>query len=142
MPKVHDVMRPNPMTCHETDPVFKAVEVMKWQDVGVVPVVDENEVCRGLVTDHDIVLQIVYHNQDPKSVPLRNIMNHGLVTCDQDEDLDLVAQHMHSRGIRCVLVLDHDNHCVGILSESDLAQPVGEPRKLRALSRGIPGGVR
>jgi CBS domain-containing protein len=143
MPKIQDIMTRNPMTCQENDPVIKAVEVMKRQDVGVVPIVDQNNVCRGIVTDRDIVLQIVYNNQDVKTVPVKVIMSRDLVTCNLDDDLGQVIQQMQRRQIKRIVVVDQVNHCVGIISAADIAQKVKDPGgSLGELSQGVYGSSR
>lgn len=142
MAKVQDIMTRNPVTCQETDVVFNAVEVMKRQNVGVVPVVDNNRVCRGIVTDRDMVLQVIYNRKDPGNTILRDIMSTDLITCNTDDDLDTAIQHMRSRKVKRIVVLDHDNHCLGIISEADIAQKVGARGVIGELSKGVYGSAR
>jgi predicted transcriptional regulator len=142
MPKVQDIMSRTPMTCRENDPAFKAVEIMKRQNVGVVPVVDENNVCHGVVTEHDIVMQIVYNHQDAKQVSIRDIMSRDLLTCTMDEELLPVIQQMRHRKMRRIVVLDQNNHFASIISEADIAHQVGDLGKVEDLSRGVSSSAR
>ena len=142
MTQVQDVMTRNPVTCYDSDLVFSAVEVMKRQDVGVVPIVDQRKRCIGVVTDRDIVLEVIYNQRDPKTTLLRDIAAKLLLTCQADEDLDTAIQLMRSRQVKRIIVVDRDNRCIGILSEGDIAQKVGDKAKLGELGKGVYGGAR
>jgi CBS domain-containing protein len=142
MARVQDIMTSNPVTCNESDIVFKAVEVMKRQDVGVVPIVERNGTCKGIVTDRDIVLEIIYNQKDPNTTLLRDIMTTDLLTCNMDEDVDVAIQNMRSRKVKRILIVDRQGHCIGIISEADLAQKIGEPGKVGSMAKGVYGSDR
>lgn len=116
-----EMMTANPVTCFETDPVYRAVEIMKREDTGVVPIVDSGNRCRGIVTDRDLCLDVILQDMDPRSTQLRNVMHSDLVTCSPDEDLKSILNKMKGRQVKRILVVDND-HCVGIISEADIAR--------------------
>ena len=142
MSKVQDIMTPNPMTCYESDPVFSAVEIMKRQNVGVVPVVDRNKSCVGVVTDRDIVLQLIYNKQDPNSIKLGDIMSRDLLSCGLDDDVNQVIQLMRRRQLKRIVVLDQNKRCLGIVSEADIARNVSDQSKIGEFSKGVYSGAR
>ena len=56
--KIRDVMTPNPRTVSPNDTVQHGAQVMKAEDTGAVPVVQDGRVL-ALVTDRDIVVRVV-----------------------------------------------------------------------------------
>lgn len=58
----------------------------------------------------------------------------GVVTIKPETDLESAAQLMTKRGIGCVVVCDHHNNPVGMLSERDIVREIaaGGAARLRA----------
>jgi CBS domain-containing protein len=120
-----DIMTPNPMTCREQDPIRRAVEVMKQQNTGVVPIVDANEQPVGIVTDRDICLDVILNNMDPASTPIGKIMHKNLLTCSPQDDLNQVIRQMEQRQVKRILVVENQR-LVGIISEHDIVTQVSQ----------------
>lgn len=137
MPKARDIMTPNPMTCRETDTVYDAVQIMKSADTGVVPIVDQNQSCVGVITDRDICLQVIPNNMDPRSTVLADIMSRDLVSCHEEDDLNRILNQMEQRQVKRIIVTDQNNRCIGIISEADIAQRVGDQDKVAELAKGV-----
>jgi CBS domain-containing protein len=137
MPQAKDIMTPNPMTCRETDTVYDAVRIMKSADTGIVPIVDQNQSCVGVVTDRDICMQVILNNQDPKSTELVNVMSRDLLTCQPQDDLNRILDQMEQRQVKRIVVVDQNNRCIGIISEADIAQRVGDKAKVGELAKGV-----
>jgi CBS domain-containing protein len=93
--------------------------LMKQFDVGVIPVVEGDELV-GLVTDRDLVLRVLADRKDPMDVRLGDIATKSTVTVSPDtrvsEARDLMAQHK----VRRLPVMKGDR-LVGIVSIGDLA---------------------
>src|SRR5947207_13833200 len=56
--KIRDVMTPNPRTVSPNDTVQSAAQIMRSEDTGAVPVVENGRVL-AVVTDRDIVVRVV-----------------------------------------------------------------------------------
>ena len=60
-------MTENPKTVETSAPVSEAAKLMAQENVGSLPVVEGDELV-GIVTDRDLVVQVVARGQDPDSV--------------------------------------------------------------------------
>jgi CBS domain-containing protein len=100
------------------------VEIMQNQDTGVVPIINSDNELIGLVTDRDICLQVVLNELNTKQTSLSNVMQHDLITCTPEEDLEQIIEKMKSAQVKRILVVE-ENRCIGIISESDIAQNAG-----------------
>ncbi len=122
MQKARDVMTREPRVCREDDTVLDAVRVMKDADCGVVPVADSSGKCIGIVTDRDIVLDVLGNHLDPKKTPLTKIMTKDPVCCRPDDSLEEVVRQMKQHQVKRIPIVDEEGRCVGIISEHDVAE--------------------
>src|SRR5688572_33415170 len=98
---IRELMTTKPTTVEPSRTVVDAARVMKQEDVGPVPVVENGDRLAGIVTDRDIVLRVVAEGGDPQSTTVGEIMSRDLVTVDPDQPLDealrLMARHQVRR---------------------------------------------
>jgi CBS domain-containing protein len=137
MPKARDIMTPNPQTCQETDTIEQAVRIMQSRNTGVIPIVDSDNCCCGIVTDRDICLRVVLNKLDPATTPLKEVISWDLLTCHPDDDIDDVLLRMERKQIKRIPVVDDNDKCVGIISEHDIVIKHDNPQKLAELSKNI-----
>lgn len=135
MTLAREIMTRNPITCRENDTVFSAVEIMKREDTGVVPIVDSNDKPVGIVTDRDICLEVILSKQDPQSTQLSQFVNKDLLTCSPQDDLNRVIDQMKNRQVKRILVVDN-GRIEGIISEHDIATGTDQ-QKLGELASGV-----
>lgn len=136
MTKAKDIMTPNPVTCQDSDTIRQAVDVMSRENVGVVPIVDRQNRCCGIVTDRDICLDVVLSELDPNTVKLSKVMHTHLLTCSPEDDLDQVIDLMKGRQVKRILVIDGNGNVSGIISEADIAKQQGK-QKVGELAEGV-----
>ena len=127
--KCKDIMTKDPACCVGTDTAMAAAEIMKSEDVGAVPVVDDSSSKRltGIITDRDLALEIVAAGKDPKSVKIGEVMKSGLVTCKTTDDVKKAIDKMADYQIRRIPVVDEDGCVVGIIAQADVATRLEEP---------------
>src|SRR5262245_1310129 len=75
---IRDVMTPNPRTITPNDTIQNAAQIMRDEDTGAVPVV-ENGRAIGMVTDRDIVVRAVAGGGQLNR-PVREIVTGAVVT--------------------------------------------------------------
>jgi CBS domain-containing protein len=93
---------------------------MQSEDVGSLPVVAADELV-GMITDRDIVLQVVAKGLDPSKVSVEEIASEHPVTAKPDEPLDVALQRMAKEQVRRLPVVT-DGRLVGILAQADIAR--------------------
>lgn len=119
MQKLRDIMTPSPTTVHISDAVAQAAQVMRDEDVGSVPVMDEGTVA-GIITDRDITVNVVAQGIDPQTATVGEYMSTDLITGHPDMSLREAADLMGREQIRRLPVVEQ-NRLVGIVSLGDLA---------------------
>jgi CBS domain-containing protein len=137
--KLRDVMTPNPRTLDPNATVQDAARLMRDEDTGVVPLV-ENGRPVGLITDRDIVVRAV---ADGTSIdrPVRELATDDLVTAEPDMSTRDAAELMGEHQVRRLLVCEGDR-LVGVASIGDLAVKEGKERRVGDAIGEISQGVK
>src|SRR5688572_3374993 len=96
--------------------VREAAQIMKDEDVGIVPVVEGARLV-GVITDRDLALRIVAEGRDVSST-VSDVMSSGkIATCRPDEDLDRVMETMAKEQVRRIPIVDERGSLVGIVAQ-------------------------
>jgi CBS domain-containing protein len=116
---VRDVMTPKVQSVNQEQPVVEAARLMRTEDVGSLPVVEDGRLV-GTLTDRDIVLRAVAEGADPKVVRVGDIASHEPITVSPEQDLDEAVSLMAKHRVRRLPVVA-DGALVGILAQADVA---------------------
>lgn len=98
-----------------------AARLLARHNLGALPVCDYSGALVGIVTDRDIITRCIAADQDPKRVPVRDIMTRELNTVSPSDDVHTAAQRMARCQVRRLPVLQ-DNTVVGMISLGDIAR--------------------
>ena len=139
MKKCSDVMTENLVYCMPDDPVSKAAQLMKKEDIGPVLVVNNgrDKTLVGIVTDRDLALKVVGEGLDPRDTRVEDVMTHKLVTCRADDDVEQAMSAMAQYQLRRIPVVADGMKLVGIISQADVATRVGEPERTAEVVKEI-----
>lgn len=117
--KAKDIMTKNVSYLNPNATITEAAQLMQKQNIGAVPVCDQNGVV-GIVTDRDIVVRNVAHGTNPQSTIVRDVMTSQITTTSPDTDLADVSTLMSQNQIRRIPVVEN-NMVVGMVSLGDIA---------------------
>lgn len=109
--------------------VLEAARLMRQHHVGNVLVVEERDGKRlpiGIVTDRDVVVEVVAPELDPKAITVGDIMASNLASVNADTGIFEAIQYMRSRGVRRLPVVDRDGGLAGIVTLDDLLALLAE----------------
>jgi len=134
MPNCSQLMTHDPVFCLASDTVDRAAQLMRQEDVGSLPVIDnhQNKRLLGIITDRDIALKVAAEKRDA-NMRAEEVMTRNPVTCRADNDIQVALNAMASNQVRRIPVVDEKNQIVGIISQSDIATRVNEPAKTAEL---------
>jgi len=139
MKKASDVMTKNPVFCLSNDMVVKAAKLMKSENVGSIPVVEDEQTqeLKGIVTDRDLVLKIVAEGLVAASTQIEVVMTKQVVTCLADDDLQKVMDTMSKHQLRRIPVVNENKKILGMISQADVALHYDHPEKTAAMVKEI-----
>jgi CBS domain-containing protein len=139
MKKCNEVMTKNPVCCLPNDMVAKVAQLMKRENVGSIPVIENDQTKKlvGIVTDRDLALKIVAEGLNAKSTKVEAVMTRKLVTCHAGDDLQKALDAMAEHQLRRIPVVDNDNKLVGIIAQADMATRADQPEKIAEMVKEI-----
>ena len=123
--KVNEIMTTDFEMIDSTASLIEAAEKMKSLNVGFLPVKEGTRLA-GLLTDRDIVIRGLAEGLDPGSTPVKDIISSEVVYCDEDDSVEEAARRMEDNQIRRLIIVNHDQTPVGILSIGDIAVKSGQ----------------
>lgn len=115
--------------------IVEVARLMREYHVGSLVVVDDKSgknVPVGMVTDRDLVIEVLAQEVDLKSISVGDVMSHMPLTVGETESLWDVIRRMRAQGVRRVPVVDDHESVIGIISADDLIQLLGD--ELNALA--------
>jgi len=139
MKKCKDVMTEDPVCCLPTDAVSKAAQLMKNEDVGSIPVIEDEETMKliGIVTDRDLALQVVAAERDASTTQVEEVMTYDVITCRATDDVQKAVDAMAQHQLRRMPVIDSDHRIVGIISQADVATRVEKSEEVAEMVKEI-----
>jgi CBS domain-containing protein len=109
--------------------VLEAAKLMRQHHVGDVVVIEERDGVRvpvGIVTDRDLVVEIMAPELDPAAMTVGDIMEQELMTVKESMGLFEAIQYMRSKTVRRLPIVDENGALIGILALDDLLELLSE----------------
>lgn len=116
---VLDVARTGVMTAPRDQTAGNLATVMSEENVGSVVIEDDGEPV-GIVTDRDLVLDVLEPREDPTEVTAEDVMTETLTTAHGDDGVFEATATMFESGVRRLPVVDDDGSLVGIVTLDDM----------------------
>jgi CBS domain-containing protein len=121
--KLKDLCELDVATCLREQTISAAARLMRERHSGDLVVIDDSDAERepiGIITDRDIVLEVVARGRDPDKTTVGEIMATQVVVASQDESPEQALERMALHGVRRVPIVDDEGFIVGIVSLDDL----------------------
>ena len=120
--KARDVMTPDPACCSPDANIVDVTQMFVEHDTGAIPVVDPaTRRPIGIVTDRDVATRAVASGQDARTLTAGDCMTTSVITVSRDASFDECVDAMEANQVRRLIVVDDQNHVVGIISQADIA---------------------
>jgi len=108
---------------------LEAAKLMRQHHVGDLVVVDDNEGVKvpvGIITDRDLVVEIMAPELDASAITVGDIMTPDLAVVKEDAGLYESIQYMRAIGVRRLPVVNNSGGLVGILTLDDMLELLAE----------------
>ena len=112
---IKDIMTDPAIVLPSETTVFDAANVMRENNIGSVPVVDEDGCLKGIVTDRDIVIRSIARGLSPDTTKISDIMSENISVVPPDADIDEVADIMSRDQVV------ENNKVLGVVALGDVA---------------------
>lgn len=119
--KVREIMTSGSLATATLDTTIEEIaNMMKAEDVGAIPVLDDEEKLAGIITDRDIVVRAIAEGEDPTECTAEDILSEQLHTIEPEADLAEALALMSQHQIRRLPVVQEEQ-VIGIISLGDVS---------------------
>ena len=129
---VRQVMTPDPVTVRAGSTVKVALRLLDENDVSSLPVTDEGGHVCGVVSEADLIRDLVGPDQRLHEIPIADsrpsngyvdeVMTTHAITVHPETDLAQAVELVTSTGIKCLPVVDESDRVVGVVSRRDVVR--------------------
>ena len=113
-------MTSNPTAITPDTTVQEAARLMKSEDVGALPIVEDGRLT-GVVTDRDLAIRGIAEGRGAETT-VRQLASKDIVTIEAQQSLEEAARLMAEHQVRRLCVVEEDGRLVGMLAQADVAQ--------------------
>ncbi len=112
-----DAMRPGLLTVFPEAPIFEAMDLIVRRHITGLPVVDEQMILLGIITEKDLLNYCLH--PFPPDATVSVFMTTKVIAFDHKTDLDLICECLIEKDFHRVPIVDQ-GRLVGIISRSDI----------------------
>jgi CBS domain-containing protein len=121
MTSARDIMTKNPDYLDGDATITDVAKRLATESVGAVPICDSTGHLRGVVTDRDVVIDVVAAGKNPDKVKAIDLVQGEAVTIGADDSVDEAIQTMMAHKVRRLPVID-GRKLVGMVSQADIVR--------------------
>ncbi|MDB4905772.1 MAG: domain containing protein [Gemmatimonadetes bacterium] len=132
--RISEIMTRNPSCVTPESTVREAAQLMKSENVGVLPVVDGNSSKRlvGIVTDRDIAIRVVADGAQADARVADVMTRDRLTTCSEGDSVEDVMKAMGDEQLRRIPIVNERGEVVGIVAQADVVRKSGNDKRAEA----------
>jgi CBS domain-containing protein len=122
--RIHEILRAkgyDVITIRPQATVAEMLKLMRDHNLGAVVVSDDGRRIGGIVTERDVVRQLV-DGVDFLDLPVAEVMTSEVLTCEPGDSVQSLMSTMTNRRIRHLPVVDDRGRLAGIVSIGDVVK--------------------
>jgi CBS domain-containing protein len=119
--KISEIMTRKVVVVNRKTSLIECARRMSEFDIGVLPVIGEEGLVCGIVTDRDLVVRAMAETLDLYATRVEEIMSSPVAQCSEEDEVETGIRLMELKQVRRLVVTDQKRRAVGIVSLSDFA---------------------
>ena len=126
---VSEICNREVVVVQRNDTALEAAKLMRQHHVGDVLVVEDRNGVRvpvGIVTDRDLIMEIMAPELDDAVITVGDIMAKELVTVKESTGIFEAIQYMRQKAVRRLPIVNESGGLIGILTLDDLLELLSE----------------
>jgi IMP dehydrogenase len=123
--RAENVMIFDPITIGLKATVAEAVNLMTEYKIGGIPVVDENGILKGIVTNRDLRFE------SNSSKKITEVMTRNLITTNHQTNLEAAARILQKHKIEKLPMIDETGKLIGLITYKDITKTKDRPNSCK-----------
>ena len=129
---VGDLMTKDVISVKKETPIFEALMLLSKHDITGMPVVDDDMIVIGIITEKDALRLCTAISYD-KNEAVDSFMTKPAISFGEDESLNSVCEVLMAKNFRRVPVVSAKGRLVGILSRPDIIDHILLQKQISAV---------
>jgi len=126
MKTINDIMTTSPEFIGKKATLEEAANQMQKNNIGSLPVVDENEKVVGIITDRDITLAIAKNKKPVSDIKVTDAMTTDVHTINPENEAVEALKIMRTKKVGRLPVVDSEKRLKGIVTLTGIAKKFQE----------------
>ena len=123
---VKDIMTEPVVTIREDQSILEAREIMRGKRLISLPVVDDMQRVRGIITSDSSTLSRYEANYLLGRLKVKDVMKRSVISVEADDTIEYVAYKLYKYKVNALPVVNQENKLCGIVSRSDIFRSIVE----------------
>ncbi len=119
-----EILTPNVINVSPTTSVSEAIRTMRSKNISCIVVLEENEPI-GIFTERNVVQVLAERGPDFDDREIRELMSSPVLTANKHTELYAAYNLFVTHKIRHLVVVDDENHAIGVVTQSNLIEYLG-----------------
>lgn len=128
--RIEQLMKSPAISCSVDGTAALAAKLMWDHDVGVIPLLGDDQRVVGIITDRDLAMAAYTQGKPFSSMPLRSCMSKSVFSCRPTDSFEVAERLMREKQVHRLPVIDAAGKLCGMVSLNDLARSVLSQRSL------------
>ncbi len=111
----------NPITIAPDATIGELLAIKQQHKISGIPVVDDKGRLLGIITNRDVRFAT------DMNATIASLMTKNIVTVKEGVDRDEQRRLLHKHRIEKLIVVDDDNHCIGLITVNDMEKAADHP---------------
>ncbi len=111
----------NPITIAPDATIGELLAIKQQRKISGIPVVDDKGRLLGIITNRDVRFAT------DMNATIASLMTKNIVTVKEGVDRDEQRRLLHKHRIEKLIVVDDDNHCIGLITVNDMEKAADHP---------------
>ena len=122
--QLNEILTPNVISVSPTTPVSEAIRTMRSNNISCIVVLEGNEPI-GIFTERNVVQVLAERGPDFDDREIRELMSSPVLTANKHTELYAAYNLLVTHKIRHLVVVDDENHAIGVVTQSNLIEYLG-----------------
>lgn len=122
--QLNEILTPNVISVSPTTPVSEAIRTMRSNNISCIVVLEGNEPI-GIFTERNVVQVLAERGPNFDDREIRELMSSPVLTANKNTELYTAYNLLMTHKIRRLVVVDDENHAIGVVTQSNLIEHVG-----------------
>jgi two-component system cell cycle sensor histidine kinase/response regulator CckA len=122
--KLSEILTAGVVNVSPATPVSQAIRIMRTKNISCIVILEENKPI-GIFTERNVVRHITQQGMGFYNCEIRKLMSSPVLTANKNMNIYTAYNLLGANKIRHLVVVDHENRAVGVVTQSDMIECLG-----------------